>query len=61
MGKTARENFIIDADTVKVFRDLATAKGITKSELFRQMVQKEASENEPLLKKWREVEDLRNK
>lgn len=59
MEKTARENFVLDESTVKTFREIATALGINKSELFRRMVQKEAEDNKLLLQKWRELEKLR--
>ena len=59
MEKTARENFVLDERTVKTFREIATAVGINKSELFRRMVQKEAEDNKLLLQKWRELEKLR--
>ena len=59
MEKTARENFVLDERTVKTFREIATALGINKSELFRRMVQKEAEDNKLLLQKWRELEKLR--
>lgn len=59
MEKTARENFVLDENTVKTFRELASALAINKAELFRRMVKKEAEENKLLLKKWRELEELR--
>lgn len=59
MEKTARENFVLDENTVKTFRELASALAINKAELFRRMVKKEAENNKLLLQKWRELEKLR--
>lgn len=57
--ETVRENFVIDVETAQTFHDLATARGVNKSELFRQMVRKEAKTSKELLQKWRELEELR--
>lgn len=61
MPKVVRLNFVIDAETDTLFRDLASAKNISMVELFKRMLHKEAEENKELLEKWRALEDLRNK
>lgn len=59
MAENSRMNFVVDKETTDLCRELASAKDISMSELFRQMVQKEAKDNKVLLQKWRELEKLR--
>ena len=59
MTDTARLNLVVDRETGKLCRELASAKDISISELFRQLIQKEAENNKLLLQKWRELEKLR--
>ena len=59
MADTARLNLVVDRETDSLCRELASAKNTTLSELFRQMVQKEAKDNKLLLQEWRKLEKLR--
>lgn len=52
-------NFRLDEEADKTFRELAAAKGITKTELMRQIINDAAEKNKLLLQKWREMEELR--
>lgn len=61
MAVTSRFNLVLDDKTGVLCRELASAKNVSISELFRQMIRKEAEENKELLEKWRALEELRNK
>ena len=61
MTAPGRLNLVVDDKTGILCRELASAKNISISELFRQMIKREAEENKELLEKWRALEDLRKK
>ena len=56
-----REIFMIEPEISQIFRELATAKGMKKADLFRELILESAEKNKVLLQKWRELEALRKK
>ena len=56
-----REIFSIEPEISQIFRELATAKGMKKADLFRELILESAEKNKELLQKWRELEALRKK
>ena len=59
MAKQPRINIVLDEKDNTLCRELASAKDITMTELFRQMLHKEAEENKELLRQWRAMKKLR--
>ena len=56
---TRREIFMLETETGDLFRELAEAKGMKKVDLFREMIFDAAEKNKELLRKWRELNELR--
>ncbi len=59
-GQT-RENFLIDKETAELFRTLASAENISRTELFRKMIRAEAEAQKELLQTWEKLQALRPK
>lgn len=56
---TRREIFMLEPETGDLFRELAEAKGMKKVDLFREMIFDAAEKHKELLRKWRELNELR--
>ena len=59
--ETLRENFLLDKETAELFRTLAAAENISRTDLFRKMIQAEAEEQKELLQTWAKLQELRPK
>ena len=61
MEEQARENFVIDKEMAELFRTLAKAENITKTDLFCKMIKAEAESQKELLQTWEKLQALRPK